>query len=114
MTATIADALQSLRPGAQWGVSGNTYAGIQWYDQVQTQPTAQEVADAIVALDAAAASEVTRQSGIKADSNLQQMLTQAKTSSVAQIDTWIANNVTTLAQARTVLAAIIKWIATQG
>jgi hypothetical protein len=111
MSATVRDALVALRPGAQWALVGDV---LTWLDTTQTQPTQTEIDNKIAELDAAAAAEVTRQSGINADSNLQQLLTQAKTSSVAQIDTWIANNVTTLAQARTVLAAIIKWIAMQG
>jgi hypothetical protein len=46
----IAAALQALRPGAEWNLSGDTYAGITWLDRTQAKPTADEVAAAIAAL----------------------------------------------------------------
>jgi hypothetical protein len=46
----IAAALQALRPGAQWSLSGDTYAGLTWLDQAQAMPTADEVTAAIAAL----------------------------------------------------------------
>ena len=39
----IAKALTSLRPGAQWVLRGDTYEGLEWLDQVQTKPTAEEI-----------------------------------------------------------------------
>jgi hypothetical protein len=39
------------------------------------------------------------------------LLTRLRTATPAQIDTWVENNVTTLAQARAVFKAIIKVIA---
>lgn len=39
----IVAALHSLRPGAEWNLRGNTYAGLEWLDQVQTKPTAAEI-----------------------------------------------------------------------
>lgn len=47
---TIADALQSIRPGAQWTVADNSYANLNWLDQVQPKPTEQEVNDEIARL----------------------------------------------------------------
>jgi hypothetical protein len=38
----IVRVLQSLRPKAQWIVSGDEYSGIEWLDEVQTKPTEQE------------------------------------------------------------------------
>lgn len=38
--ATLIDAIVSLRPGAEWQVKDGT---ITWLDQVQTQPTDQEL-----------------------------------------------------------------------
>lgn len=46
-------AIQSIRPGAEWSLSGNTYAGLNWLDDVQTQPSKQEVIDAITACQTA-------------------------------------------------------------
>lgn len=54
-----------------------------------------------------------RLTGINADSNVLALLTQAQTATNAQIDTWLTSNVTTLAQARTVLGALIKIVATR-
>jgi len=50
----IAQALQSLRPGAQWVLRGDTYEGLEWLDEVQTQPTEAEVNDEIAVLEAQA------------------------------------------------------------
>ena len=51
---TIPDALQSLRPGAEWVLRGNDYSGLEWLDQVQQKPTEQEVNDEIARLEAQA------------------------------------------------------------
>lgn len=39
----IAEALQTLRPGAQWVLSGDNYADIEWRDTEQTKPEWDEV-----------------------------------------------------------------------
>lgn len=49
-TITIANALQSIRPGSQWTVADNSYANLNWLDQVQSKPTEQEVNDEIARL----------------------------------------------------------------
>lgn len=38
----ISDALQSLVPGAQWILRGDDYQGLEWLDEVRTQPTEEE------------------------------------------------------------------------
>jgi hypothetical protein len=50
---TIPDALQSLRPGAEWVLRGNEYAGLEWLDTKQAQPTEDEVNAEIAVLQAA-------------------------------------------------------------
>jgi len=45
----IADALQSLRPGAEWVVRGTE---IEWLDSEQTQPTDAEIQAEITRLEA--------------------------------------------------------------
>ena len=45
----ITDALQSLRPGAEWVVRGTE---IEWLDQTQTQPTDAEIQAEIARLQA--------------------------------------------------------------
>ena len=52
MKYTIADALQALKPGAEWVLRGNDYTGLEWLSSEQ-QPTKTEVADKIAELDAA-------------------------------------------------------------
>lgn len=42
-TFGITDALQSLTPGAQWSLVGDTYDGLNWMDEEQTQPTKKAV-----------------------------------------------------------------------
>lgn len=39
---TLAEALVSLRPGAEWSLAGG-FETLQWHDQIQTQPTEQEL-----------------------------------------------------------------------
>jgi hypothetical protein len=36
---SMADALASLCPGAQWSLAGDSYSGLTWIDPNQTQPT---------------------------------------------------------------------------
>jgi len=41
-TLGIPEAIMSLTPGAQWSLSGDDYAGLEWLDEEQTQPTEEE------------------------------------------------------------------------
>ena len=54
MKYTIADALQSLKPGAGWVLRGTEYSGLEWLDENQTKPTEVEATNKLNALDAAA------------------------------------------------------------
>ena len=49
----ISDALQILRPGAEWSISGNLYSNLEWLDKTQTKPTEDEVNTKIAELEAA-------------------------------------------------------------
>ena len=49
---TIPDALQSLCPGAEWVLRGNEYAGLEWLDTKQAQPTEAEVTAEVARLEA--------------------------------------------------------------
>ena len=51
MKYKIADALTSLKPGAQWVLRGDDYTGLEWLDSKQTQPTETEVNSKISELD---------------------------------------------------------------
>ena len=51
MKYTIADALLSLKPGAQWVLRGEDYSGLEWLDSSQTIPSETEVNNKIVELD---------------------------------------------------------------
>ena len=51
MFVTVGDAIDSLVPGARYGVAGNTYAGIQWFSEDLTQPTEEEVINEMARLE---------------------------------------------------------------
>ena len=53
MKYDIPEALQSLKPGAQWVLRGTDYSGLEWLDSGQTKPTETEVTNKVTALDAA-------------------------------------------------------------
>ena len=61
MKYNVPSALQELKPGAEWVVRGDNYAGIEWLDESQTKPTETEVTNKIAALDAAEAMRLLRQ-----------------------------------------------------
>ena len=52
MKYDIPEALQALKPEAQWVLRGNDYTGLEWLDSGQ-QPTEQEVKAKLIELDAA-------------------------------------------------------------
>jgi hypothetical protein len=39
----IVDALQTLTPGAQWVLEGDSYEGLKWFDEDQKQPSEQDL-----------------------------------------------------------------------
>ena len=47
----ISDALVKLRPGAEWSIDNNSYAGLTWLDAEQTKPTEEEVVQKIAELE---------------------------------------------------------------
>ena len=46
----ISDALQVLRPGAEWAIDNNSYAELTWLDTEQTKPTEEEVVQKVAEL----------------------------------------------------------------
>ena len=46
---TTADALRSLKPGAEWSLRGDE---LEWLDAVQTEPTTEEIDAEIIVLQA--------------------------------------------------------------
>ena len=52
MKYDIPAALQSLKPGAEWTLTGEEYSGLDWLDSGETKPTETEVTNKIAALDA--------------------------------------------------------------
>ena len=46
----ISDALQVLRPGAEWAIDNNSYAQLNWLDTEQTKPTEEEVVQKVAEL----------------------------------------------------------------
>ena len=51
MKYSIPDALQALKPKAQWVLRGDDYTGLEWLDSSQTKPTETEVNSKISELD---------------------------------------------------------------
>ena len=49
-TFGIPDALQSLRLGAQWVLTGDDYSGLKWLDESQTKPTEKECLEEVARL----------------------------------------------------------------
>ena len=43
MTISKGDALQSLKPGAEWAWVGSDYSGLTWKDSKQTKPSESEI-----------------------------------------------------------------------
>jgi hypothetical protein len=52
-TFGIPEALQSLKPGAQWTLSGDNYSGLSWLDENQAQPTEEQCLVEVARLQAA-------------------------------------------------------------
>ena len=50
MKYDITQALQSLKPGAEWTLIGYDYTGLEWLDSGQTKPTETEVNNKIAEL----------------------------------------------------------------
>lgn len=62
----------------------------------------------------AAVAEDTRQQSFKDDVDRTAMVTRLRASNSAQVDTWVTNNVTTLADARKVIGIILKLLSING
>ena len=60
MKYDIPTALQALKPGAEWTLSGEEYSGLTWLDSSQTKPTETEVNSKISELDNAEAMRLLR------------------------------------------------------
>lgn len=102
---TLTEAILAVRPGAVWSLSGDTLDKLDWQDKVQAPPSQAEI-DAIMTNG-----PDQRRAALRADAGVQDLITRLQSASVAQIDAWITANVTTLPQARTLLATIVKLLA---
>ena len=60
MKYDIPEALQALKPGAQWTLRGSDYSGLEWLDSSQTKPTETEINSKISSLDSAEAMRLLR------------------------------------------------------
>ena len=60
MKYTIGQALQSLKPGAEWVLDGDDYSGLTWLDSSQTKPTETEINSKISSLDSVEAMRLLR------------------------------------------------------
>ena len=51
MKYDIPEALQSLRPNAEWTLRGNDYSGLEWLDSSQTKPAESDVTAKVTELN---------------------------------------------------------------
>ena len=47
----ISDAIEILRPGSKWSITGNVYSNLNWLDTEQTQPTEEEIVQKVAELE---------------------------------------------------------------
>ena len=60
MKYNIPEALQALKPEAEWVLRGENYSGLEWLDSSQTKPTETEINSKISSLDSAEAMRLLR------------------------------------------------------
>ena len=60
MKYNIPEALQALKPEAEWVLRGENYSGLEWLDSSQTKPTETEINSKISELDRQEAMELLR------------------------------------------------------
>ena len=60
MKYDIPEALQDLKPGAQWALRGDDLSGLEWLDSGQTKPTETEINNKISELNSAEAMRLLR------------------------------------------------------
>ena len=60
MKYDIPEALQALKPEAEWVLRGENYSGLEWLDSSQTKPTETEIYSKISELDNAEAMRLLR------------------------------------------------------
>ena len=61
MKYDFAAALQILKPEAQWTLYGSEYSGLEWFDEIQTKPTEEELNAKVAELNAAEPLNLLRQ-----------------------------------------------------
>ena len=61
MKYSIPEALQALKPEAEWVLRGDDYSGLEWLDSGQTKPTETEINNKITELDDAEAMNLLRE-----------------------------------------------------
>ena len=84
MKYDITHALQALKPGSQWTLSGNDYSGLEWLDNEQTKPTETEINSKISALDDAEPMKLLREERNKRLSDSDWMALSDRTQTDAQ------------------------------
>ena len=97
MKYDIPAALQELKPGAQWTLSGDDYTGLTWLDSSQTKPTETEVNSKISELD---------------NSEAMRLLRIERDTRIAKTD-WRASSDVTLADAWKTYRQALRDITTQ-
>lgn len=104
-------AIKQLRPNSQYNFDGNALIITNWLDTSSVQPTDAEIQTILPSIVSAETAEVSRQANLLADTQRNTLLAQLLSATPAQIDNYVANNVTTLAQAKTAIGGILKLLA---
>jgi len=84
----ISDAIQVLKPKAQFVLRGNTYAGIEWLDDSQTKPTEDEVNTKVAELKTAEPMRLLRKERDKRIATSDWRITKAKETSTNIPTAW--------------------------
>ena len=88
MKYDIPDALQALKPGAQWVLRGGVYSGLEWVDSIQTKPTETEINNKISELDSAESMRLLREERNLLLSETDWMVIKSQETGVAISDAW--------------------------
>jgi hypothetical protein len=82
------NALQSLRPGAEWSWVGNDYSGLTWFDTNQSQPTEAEITAEIARLQADYEAKAYQRSRATSYPSIQEQLDMQYWDSINGTTTW--------------------------
>lgn len=106
--------VQALAPYTRGGKNPDGTWSFEWTPEAtQAQIDAANAFIASFDLAAEVAARDARAQALQADQNVSDMLDRIQNATPAQIDTWLTNNMTNIAQARNIIGFILKAMARQ-